>query len=264
MSDGVSLLEMSMLFDGDGHSPGRLLLAFDRRFLCSYGQAEQESFIEAFREFFVRTSREAPKEGAGRRPIGRFLFSNGECAVFRTYARGGLFQRVVRQTFVRAPAGRRPNGFRPYDEFRVLRKLFSLGIAVPEPLGVLVRTRVQGLFYRGALSTLEIRDSKNALDILRDSGADGRLSYICRDAGAEARKALLAGVLHRDLHLGNILAAGGKTYLIDFDRAKEFRHSVDCAEYREQLLSRFKRSALKHRCPQLVEPFREGLFGERR
>lgn len=262
MSEASSLLEMSFVFESAASRTGRVLLAFDREALEDVSSAERERFIAAFREFFERSGSDdgAVRETrVGRRAIGKFSFLDGRGAIFRFYARGGLFRRVVETTFVRAPKGIKRSGFRPFDELRTLQRLFRAGVAVPRPLGVLVQTRLRGLFYRGAVATFEITNVHNALDLAREGASDLLLSG-CFAAGREARRALQCGVLHRDLHLGNILIRGyDDVSLIDFDRATSSDSSLDSAESRERLLKRFARSATKHGVPTCISAFARGL-----
>lgn len=253
----TSLVEMSIVRGAGEGRVGRTYLVFDREFLLSTSGEEREGFIRELRAF---QRQDILHSTTGRSAVGRFSLSDGTAVIFRVYSRGGMFRHLVKQTFVRGPRRSSQSGFRPFDEMRVLRRLADAGLAVPRPVAALVRTFPGGIVYRGTVATREIPDVKNALDLTRDAGARPHLLAICFAAGGEARKALQLGVIHRDLHLGNILCdAESKVYLIDFDGAIELPRSADTPFFRNRLSQRFRRSAEKHGCAECADSFDAGL-----
>ncbi len=233
------------------YSRGGMFFLFDRDRISDYEDADQEDVITAFETFFLRPRPPKAPGSPGRGAIERYFCTDGRSFVFRRYQRGGFVARFVTDWFLRA--GR---SYRPVEEFRVLKQLFTAGVAVPAPLGVLVQRRLGGRLYRGALATEEIPAAKNLLDAVRDGLAESEAVRLTQEAGKQAGLALRAGIAHADLHLGNIVvSAGTKVYLLDWDKSGA-AHSGS----RRQLVERFARSIHKHgRSELLVRAFCLGI-----
>ena len=138
------------------------------------------------------------RAATGRARIGAFA------AVVRRYRRGGALRGVLPDAFVLQR--------RALREIAALRKLAPLGLA-PRPLALEIRGRV--LHHM----TLAVEEAQGAIT-LREAARDGLLdASAARLAGDAVRRMHDAGVGHADLHVGNVLIAGGRVLLVDFDGA---------------------------------------------
>lgn len=149
-------------------------------------------------------------------------------AVLRAYLRGGLIARVVRDRYLFAGYERS----RCFREWRVLSRLHTQGLPVPQPL--MAGCERRGLTYRAALITRLIENSislPQAADILEPEHWD--------KLGRTLRRFFQAGVIHPDLNANNLLIDGDcNWYVIDFDRARIQDAPVDPGP----MLSRLERS----------------------
>ncbi|HMO16503.1 MAG TPA: lipopolysaccharide kinase InaA family protein [Oligoflexia bacterium] len=140
-------------------------------------------------------------------------------AVIRKGQRGGLLSKLNRNYFFTNPVTY-PESTRMWQEFYLLNFLRGRGVWVPEPLFAAVKSLAPGI-YTGYLGTIHLSGTKNFLDILTENPLPS-IDSICNTAfltGREAKKALSLGILHSDLHIGNILVGKGSVYLIDFDKS---------------------------------------------
>ncbi len=219
-----------------------------------------------------RTNGAAPATGPrfGRGRVAR-VDAGGISLISRPYLRGGLISRINSDTFFRIPPW---SSFRMFAELRVLSALSLQGVAVPRPAGAIVHPLVQfGAFsvYRGLILTEEIPAAKNLLfsvveaRSLPQASADAPPLFsaerVCREAGRQARRSLELGVFHPDLHPGNVLYdPSGKTYLIDFDRARLSYDRPLGLEWRRRTIARWNRSVEKHLLPPICRTaFIDGL-----
>ncbi|MBI5364274.1 MAG: hypothetical protein HZA53_13930, partial [Planctomycetes bacterium] len=102
-------------------------------------------------------------------------------------------------------------------EFEVQRKLFALGLAVPEPLACTTTAAGVELVQRC------VADARELADVLRAEDAPGR-ERLARDVGALLGRAHALGLDHPDLHEKNVLVdEAGKPGLIDFPGARTAR-----------------------------------------
>jgi 3-deoxy-D-manno-octulosonic acid kinase len=132
--------------------------------------------------------------------------------VRRDYLRGGLPRHLSRDAYLWTGATRT----RAFREFRLLLDLHAAGLPVPEP--VAARYRRRGLVYRAALLMRLIPDARTLGQVLA-AGADPQATL--GPALAAVAQLHAAGVWHADLNADNLLVdAGGKVWLIDFDRAQ--------------------------------------------
>src|SRR5690606_11127291 len=118
-------------------------------------------------------------------------------------------------------------------EFDLLRFMFDRGLSVPQPLAAAYWRR--GLSYRAALLTSRIEGVQPLATQLAvaDHAAVARAIFDMHEAG----------VWHADLNAYNILLdAGGKVWLIDFDKGR--RQAMPAAARQANLL-RLRRSLLK-------------------
>lgn len=180
---------------------GRFEILFDSRL---YAKPEAGWFDPAW--WHARDSVIAELGGRGRALA---VDSPPGEAVLRIYHRGGMVRHLTRSTYVYAGANRT----RPFAEWRVTRRLFDLGLPVPEPLAAAFERR--GPFYTGALLTRRI---PGALPLPK--AASRMTSEDWKNLGRMLGEAAAAGLRHPDLNANNVLMDGkGKFWLLDFDRA---------------------------------------------
>jgi 3-deoxy-D-manno-octulosonic acid kinase len=147
-------------------------------------------------------------QSGGRGGVAMIDTPVGEC-VLRHYRRGGLMAGFMGDRYLWTGADRS----RPFLEFRLLAEIDRLGL--PGPAVVAARYRRHGFFYRADLITRRIADAHTLSECL----AEGRLdAALAAGVGAVIAHFHRAGVWHADLNAHNVLIAGGKIYLIDFDR----------------------------------------------
>ncbi|MGF1865226.1 3-deoxy-D-manno-octulosonic acid kinase [Enterovibrio norvegicus] len=131
-------------------------------------------------------------------------------AALRHYRRGGLFGKLVRDSYAFTGWG----NTRSAQEFQLLTYLREKGISVPRPIAA--RAIRDGLTYQADLLVEKIDDAKDLVDILMEAPLDA--SHYHR-IGVMVRKLHDAGVCHTDLNIHNILLDTKDTcWLIDFDK----------------------------------------------
>lgn len=188
----------------------------------------------------------------------------GKKAIVRRYLHGGLLKSLLGSYFF-FPPFRSLQASRPGQEFYALFRLSRAGLSVSRPLALWL-WRV-GFFYQALLVTEEIPAAKNLLSLCCEE-AQGRdeaqLAKYCFASGREACRALAEGVLHCDLHLGNVLVDRNEAvYLIDFDRAKIVQGKANWTNSRAFLFQRWQRSLRRHaQGPALLEAFQNGFVAE--
>jgi 3-deoxy-D-manno-octulosonic acid kinase len=176
----------------------------------------------------------------------------GEGAVvIKEYLRGGLVRHVVRRLHLRRGATR------PVWELRMLARARSGGVRVPEPLFALERGRVA---YRGWLVTRLLEGARPLRALC--GGPDADLALLARLVAGEVGRLVECGILHVDLHPGNVMVGpGGEPFLLDLDRAELIRSDHRTA--RGRCARRWRRAVEKHRLPPvLARAFEEALGRE--
>ena len=169
-------------------------------------------------------------ELGGRGEMLRFSWAEGT-GLIRTCLRGGAIRHVLKDAYILHN--------RPLREFQLHVRLFEQGLDVPRPLGVLWGWR--GIVFRGSIATQEV-DAVNLCEYLR--GAPAAPEETLRRCGALIRRMHDLNVFHPDLQVRNVLVAGDKPYLIDFDKAEIVRNMT--LRKRGQNLFRFRRSLEKN------------------
>jgi 3-deoxy-D-manno-octulosonic acid kinase len=175
-------------------------------------------------------------QGEGLRPLnteGRaeaYAFSLGEGeGVLRRFRRGGFISNFLSEGYLLEN--------RPRQEFDMHRRIYALGLPVPEPLGVAWLRR--GPWYMGAIATRRLNGE--SLDgWLQGKHSAAERTRFLRGVGETIARFHDAGVYHADLNVRNILLSSGKTYLIDFDRARLWDALTETLRSRSML--RLKRS----------------------
>lgn len=141
-----------------------------------------------------------------------FLETDFGPVVLRRYLRGGWAARFSQDRYLFTGYQRS----RPVAEFKILLKLWSMDLPVPQPLAA--QCVKGGLFYTGSLMTRRIENVEPFAERLLDEpGTHSLWSAV----GRCIRRFHDSGVVHADLNARNILIDDNdRIYLIDFDRAK--------------------------------------------
>jgi 3-deoxy-D-manno-octulosonic acid kinase len=164
----------------------------------------------------------------------------GEWMVVRRYSHGGLFRTLTQDLYL--------FGSRSFREVALTEEIRSCGIPTIQPIGAIHRS-VFPFFYRAHLLSLEVPSAKDLIHYLLEMGPHPlgeTLSLkrkVTRSAGLLLRQFHGAGFFHRDLQLKNLLLAGDRLFLIDFDRSYR-KTSLSLRERLKNLL-RLDRSVAK-------------------
>ena len=156
--------------------------------------------------------------------------------VVKYYTRGGAIRHVVKRRYIRwGPT-------RSQKEFDLLQTVRRLGVNAPEPIAYAHQGR---MCYQAWLVTRAVDRHQTLAQIgcTDEAGARRLIPAIC----TQVKKLIDHGILHVDLHPGNILVdSEGQVYLIDFDKA---RLHMDRRGLRKKYLQRWRRAVQKHDLP---------------
>ncbi len=172
---------------------------------------------------FMRRCSGHPAYRTGRKPLLSVPLPGGQRMILRRFWHGGLLRAFTRGLYL--------FGARAFQELLLTEEIRSCGVSTVQPIGAIHR-RVLKIFYHPYLLSLEIPGSMDLAQYFRTLGpkpAPGELvekRKALRSAGLLLRQFHQAGFFHKDLQLKNILIAGDRLFLIDFDRS-----------YRKQVLS---------------------------
>ena len=198
----------------------------------------------------ARRDQEFAAEREGRGGVGRLALDGGHVLRVKKYRRGGALAAVLPDLF--------PTRSRMLADLRACERARERGVAAAQVAGLILRKRA-GFLWAGYLLTEEIpgavslsralgTDDPDAVD-----GAAGRAGTedphgsgapaLARRGVALVRRMHDAGILHRDLNLGNLLAGRDGIHVIDLDGAS--LHPSLSAAQRFRNLSRLDRSYVK-------------------
>lgn len=184
--------------------------------------------------------RHEPRPLGGRSAVTRAEISGVGRVVVKYYTRGGLLRHLISRRYVRSGATRGE------VEFRLLQRARALGIRAPEPIAFADEGR---FLYRAWLVMREIEDGVSLVEICRRS--DDEVGRVMGEAAAAVARLVEERIFHVDLHPGNVYIDGrGLVYLLDFDKACEFRGTRN--ELRDLYLRRWRRAVIKHHLPESV------------
>ncbi len=174
----------------------------------------------------------------------RILLDNGSRIVVRQFKRGGMIGKVNSSLHLRTGAF---STLRPYREYQVLKKLSDANFPSPRPLFVAVKYRVFGLAYEAFLGMEEILGFENFLEWAKISNIPEDSKKFCFRAGVLANELLAQGILHTDLHPGNIMinSETKEIVLIDFDNYSQSKQR-SLEKNRLFLKERWSRAVRKH------------------
>src|SRR4030042_429897 len=174
--------------------------------------------------------------------------SDGKRMILRQYFHGGLLRTFTQNVFLLSS--------RAFKELILTEEIRSCGIPTVEPIGAIHQVTRLPPFYRAYLLTLEVPGALNLIQYFKEIGSKPhreKLSHkrkMIRSAGLLLRQFHQSGFFHRDLQLKNILVAGDRIRIIDFDRSS--RTLILTPGKRIKNLLRLNRSVEKWRkcgCP---------------
>lgn len=141
------------------------------------------------------------------------IVSDGQAEfVLRHFMRGGLVRKVLRDVYVWLGEEQT----RSFAEWRLLDRLFRMGLPVPRP--VAARYRRSGLFYTADLLTLRIPEIESLAARLRGAACSREF---WQRLGAGIQRFHAAGVCHADLNAYNVqIGRKDRLWLLDFDRGR--------------------------------------------
>lgn len=171
---------------------------------------------------------------AGGRGSAWFVESGQGEMVLRQYRRGGLAARLSERSYL-FTGWRSTRSFR---EFELLTVLHDRGLPVPEPVAAFAQRHL--LCYRAAIL---IRRLQGAVPLPEAGNIDDEALW--QEVGRTIRRFHDAGLDHVDLNCDNILVAGRKVYLIDFDRCRLRGATRNRGGWARQNLHRLRRSVEK-------------------
>jgi 3-deoxy-D-manno-octulosonic acid kinase len=170
--------------------------------------------------------------GGGRGGVAFIETPVGSC-VLRHYRRGGWMAPLMGDRY-RWEGRAHSRGF---AEFRLLAELSRRGLPVPEPIAA--RYQRRGPYYTADLITRAIEGAATLAQLIGERRVDGPFAERVGELVARFHN---DGVDHADLNAHNILLAGDRLWLIDFDRG-EIRETGTA--WKLGNLARLKRSLLK-------------------
>ena len=191
------------------------------------------------RRFTARGWQNARPVGGALRAGGRgeTLIVSDKLAEFvlRHYMRGGLVQRIVKDVYVWIGEEQT----RSFAEWRLLSRMYKLGLRVPRP--VAARYRRRGMFYTADLLTVRVPGIEPLSERIRSRPGGPEFWF---QLGAELHKFHHAGVCHADLNAYNVqIGRKDELWLLDFDRGSIRGPGA----WQQQNLARLHRSLRKIR-----------------
>ena len=189
-----------------------------------------EDFFEA-NKWLQNESADVTDSGRGETIF--FEHQNLKC-VLKHYYRGGMLGRYIRDRYLWTGI----DGSRSIREFRRLKKLSSMGLPVPKPVGA--RVKKSGATYTADLISIEIENSKTLSELIVDDDVDRN---IWEAVGQCLHLFNNKEIYHPDLNTNNILIDDElNVYLIDFDTSSRLHPKISS---KRSTLDRFHRSLKK-------------------
>ena len=158
----------------------------------------------------------------------------------KSYSRGGWMRYLIKQRYLKL------GKTRAQREFELLQVVRNLGVNAPEPV---VYAHRGCIFYQAwlvsraikhplSLALLSLKDEKKTRQAMES--VIGQISLLIQN-----------GILHVDLHPGNIVVDGaGQIFIVDFDKGQIHHSSTE--KLRNRYLTRWQRAVTKHRLPELL------------
>jgi len=166
-----------------------------------------------------------------------FVQIDGLQAALRHYRRGGLFGKIVSDSYLFKGWDKT----RSIEEFYLLNKLSESGVNVPKPIAA--RAQQRGWCYRADLLSEKIADAQDLVGILQQRALSEQ-EY--QSIGKQIKKMHALQVNHTDLNIHNILLdEQGKVWLIDFDKCYQQEGKRWKGDNLERLLRSFRKELKK-------------------
>ena len=166
----------------------------------------------------------------------------------KSYYRGGWMRYLIKRRYLKL------GKTRAQIEFELLQVVRNLGIKAPEPIAYAHRGSI---FYQAWLVSRAIKQPLSlALLSLKD---DKKTRRGMESVVGQISLLIQNGILHVDLHPGNIVVDGtGQIFIVDFDKGQIHHRSTE--KLRSRYLTRWQRAVTKHRLPgMLTEMLQAGL-----
>jgi 3-deoxy-D-manno-octulosonic acid kinase len=201
-------------------------------FLLHEGIEDTETFLQRYRQ--------ASKYLMGRTLHPSIPIKDGERLVIRRYSHGGLLRAVTRDLYL--------FGSRSFQELALTEGILSCGISTIQPIGA-IHQLIFSPLYKAYLLSLEVPQAIDLIQYFKGISLQPSPEKLLlkrrtiHSAGRLLREFHKAGFFHGDLQLKNILVAGDRTLLIDFDRS--CRKKLLSNEERMRNLLRLNRSVEK-------------------
>lgn len=191
---------------------------------------------------------------SGGRGAAWFIDTGDGPVVLRKYRRGGFVARLSEKDYTFT----RERDVRSVSEFRLLSRLFAMGLPVPRPVAAWYR-KTSPLLYRAAIIVERLEGTTPLADLIPD--LEARDWYAL---GKTIRRFHDAGVRHADLNCFNVLVRDGAYYLIDFDKGR-IMSDRSPVSWKNSNLERFARSIRKVAGESMLNrvwgPFMDGYNG---
>jgi len=163
----------------------------------------------------------------------------------KSYRRGGLFGKFISSHYLRF------GETRAMSEFNLLRKVNSININIPEPIAYAYSSSILtgNCIYKNWLITREVEGAYNLAELCK---VDLKLAISkTHEFMISLNQLIKHKLLHVDLHPGNVLVCPeGRIYILDFDKARQFRGSVK--QLKDWYLRRWRRAVIKHKLPEAL------------
>jgi 3-deoxy-D-manno-octulosonic acid kinase len=206
-------------------------------FGADFGLSDQQ--MDALISLFQRPEANRKDDLGGRTRTPILKLEGVGPIVIKHYYRGGFIRRFNRHTYLRLGC------IRSRHEYEILQTLqHTDGVRVPEPVAF---ASCGGIFYHAWLITKAIPNVQTLAALSRSDPA--RALNILPEVIRPVIQLIDMGLLHVDLHAGNILVDDQDTiFLIDFDKAKTGQADKD--NLRRHYMKRWQRAVAKHGLPQ--------------
>ncbi len=210
----------------------------------SLSDAQKQALASAF---------EKPPEASENRLAGRIRPRSVDVdgigrVLVKHYYRGGVLRHINRRSYLKI------GKIRSTAEFEILTLVRTIGVNAPEPVAFAYRTKLS-VFYHAWLAAREIPGARSLAEISKTESERARTVLPSLEKQINILRDY--GVLHVDLHPGNVLVDDeNQVYIIDFDKAKTgVANRAGLAEY---YVNRWQRAVAKHGLPEFLNPLKVG------
>jgi len=209
--------------------------------------SSSQSLLETLIAASTQPSGPVSEKLGGRATIIPFVSEGDDSFVLKSYQRGGVLRRVLPKDIFLGWGEERSE-----RELRALLTARSLGVSVPTPVGTIT---TRGMFRREWLIMEALPTHRTLATIAVNEEKSGELSepleQYLRVVVEQIEKLIAAGILHIDLHPGNVVVSStGDVFLIDFDHAVVLNQ--DERMLRERYIRRWRRAVIKHELPEIL------------